>query len=195
MKQRRTPDERLRLFCSSVSYALSRRAVTNKTIDAGFKLHLDSNKKLAIETRLGDEEDVRSLLLEVRKYFASGSDIKFTKINDLTEAKLSADDLRDHNHALRAEWKRICTRDVLVSINGINYTPEDSFVLFANGIIFHDDKEKAAQVEGLDAIARGLLLTNVNRLVIQALQLANTQRLLIEHVLSAKDCPPSLDQE
>jgi hypothetical protein len=81
----RTDEERLRLFCELVTKARNRRAITGPTLEAGFTLHFGRIEGPAVETQLGDEEDVRSLMTDLRKFLAPKSDANFNRIADIVE--------------------------------------------------------------------------------------------------------------
>ena len=47
---------------------------------------------------LGDMDDVRSLMIDVRRFLAPNSDIQYQKIYKLLNLRLKDDDLREANH-------------------------------------------------------------------------------------------------
>jgi hypothetical protein len=49
--------------------AVNRRAIQEGTIAAGFKIRGERGKETEFTANLGDVEDVRSLMLDVRKFF------------------------------------------------------------------------------------------------------------------------------
>lgn len=140
----RSVEEQLRLFCQRVESALARRAVRNGTIAAEFSLRYTSDEGLRLETNLGDDEDVRSLLLEVRKFFADREDVHFPHIANLVERFVDDDELRDANRVNRQGWKQALGRGsgIALHANGVNYNPERCFDIVINGQLFHDDAAK-----------------------------------------------------
>jgi hypothetical protein len=177
----RSDDERLRLFCDRVARALSRRAVTEGTIAASFNVRWTEDEGLRIDTNLGDDEDVCSLLLEIRKFFSDREDVYFPRIANIVEQVVADAELREANRANRQSWKRALAGvgGIALHADGINYTPERCFDVVVNGELFHDDRDKAIAFERLVPEFRAFVLTSVNSLIIQVLGILHAERALI----------------
>lgn len=181
----RTDEQRLRLFCQQVEQTLSRRAVRDRTIEAKFSLSAHEGGDLVSTVSLGDDEDVRSLLMDVRKFLAPREDVFFPGITNIVH-RLTADhdDLREANTHNRAAWNRDQQGDgVALVINDSRLTPAECFDLVINGVLFHLDEEKARQFESLPQMMREFALVAVNSLVINVLRTLHAQRNLVEELL------------
>lgn len=175
----RTDVERLRLFCASVDDALNRRAVRQATVSSAFRFQYTPEEGLSLTTDRGDEEDMRSLLLAVRRFFSAGEDVQFTGIANVVERLVQEPELREANRANRRAWNRLRRGGLHFHVDGVNYAPEDGFDILVNGKLFHDDAAKAAVYDRLPSIFQQWLLTEVNRMVIDALQVLHAERELI----------------
>ena len=67
MPSTRDPETRLRLFVAKVDAAVNRRAVREGTIRSSFTL-TGSAEQSALQVDIGDEDDVRSLLIDFRSF-------------------------------------------------------------------------------------------------------------------------------
>lgn len=130
---------------------------------------------------MGDDEDVRSLLLEVRKFFADREDVHFPHIANLVERFVDDDELRNANRVNPQGWKQALGRGsgIALHANGVNYNPERCFDIVINGQLFHDDAAKAAEFERLPSQFQGWVLTNVNAVVLAVLGILQAERNLI----------------
>src|SRR5260370_1788978 len=111
----RTDAERLRLFCELVAKARNRRAITGPTLEAGFTMHFGRFEGPVVETQLGDEEDVRSLMTDLRKFLAPKSDANFNRIADIVERAVNDEDMREANRHNRECWKIVRTERLVQS--------------------------------------------------------------------------------
>lgn len=176
---RRAARDKLMLFCDNVDRVLSRSAITQGTISASFRLVFDQESGLQVETNLGDEDHVRSLLLDFRKFLSESEDVCFFSVANVVERAVSNDqELRDANRSNRDQWKDVL-RGYQIAVNQKTYTPEDCFKLVINGGLFHDDAAKAEELERMIAPARASVVVNVNRLVIKAIPVLIYERNLI----------------
>lgn len=96
--QRRSDVERLRLFCDRVNRTLA-RAVQDGTIRAKWELRSSAENGMSLATDFGDDEDVRSLLLDVRRFFSDGEDVFFNAIANVVERVVQDDELLDSRSA------------------------------------------------------------------------------------------------
>ena len=176
----RSVEEQLLLFCRRVESALARRAVRNGTIAADFHARSTPDGEIQLETDLGDDEDVRSLLLEVRKFLSDNEDVHFPRIANLVERTVDDAALRDANRTNRRIWKQaLGSSSITLHVNGVNYLPKRCFDIVINGHMFHDDAAKAAEFEHLDPVCQAFVLTNVNALVLVVLGILHAERNLI----------------
>ena len=77
VRPRRDDEERLLHFVATVDRCISRRAVQERTLRARFSIRSTIGEPVDVEADHGDEEDVRSLMLEFRKLLAKDNDAHF----------------------------------------------------------------------------------------------------------------------
>lgn len=174
----RTDAERLRLFCELVTKARNRRAITGPTLEAGFTLHFGRFEGPPVETHLGDEEDVRSLMTDLRKFLAPDEDVNFNRIANIVELAVTDDEMRDANRHNREGWKIVRTEG-LVRSEPHNRTPEAWFDLIINGEVFHDDAAKRAEFESLPEDLQAIGRATVNAMMLRMIQVLWPERNLI----------------
>ncbi|MCA1603031.1 MAG: hypothetical protein LC776_15820, partial [Acidobacteria bacterium] len=122
----RSDAERLDLFCTRAERAFTRRAVTAGTIRSEFHVRLLEGDEMAVTTDSGDEEDVRSLLLEVRK-FLSNDDTSFGRVANILERLLTDEGLKQANRRNRVAWKNALDNGLGYVDGGTHYTPKRLF--------------------------------------------------------------------
>lgn len=183
----RTDDERLRLFHRCVTAALSRPAVTSGTISATFHASYSEENGLQVETNLGDEEHVRSLLIEVRKFLAEKSDIHFFKIAKIVARLANDSALTEANARNVAQWKAALQGGggPWLVVDGVQYTPDHCWNIVINGALFHDDEDKAAELSRLAPEYQQWVLTQVNSLIIQVLGILTSEQETVSAVLAS----------
>lgn len=174
----RTDAERLRLFCELVTKARNRRAITGPTLEAGFTLHFGRFEGPAVETSLGDEDDVRSLMADLRKFLAPGEDVYFYRVANIVERSVTDEEMRGANRHNREGWKIVRTEG-LVRSEPHNRTPEAWFDLIVNGEVFHDDAAKRAEFERLPEDLQATGRATVNAMLFRMLQVLWPERNLV----------------
>lgn len=139
------------------------------------------DEPLAHEVTLGDDEDLRSALLDVRKFLAEKEDVFFPRVANAVERLVTNAELREANAANRATWRRLLEGGGMLTIVIDNraYTPERLFDLVINGGLFHDDKAKSEEFATFTPLMRDLALHNVNRLVIELARVLHAERNLV----------------
>jgi hypothetical protein len=180
---KRTDAERLRLFCELVDGALSRRAVTEGTIRASWSLSSSEEGGLVHDIDTGDDEDLRSLMLDFRKFLASREDVHFPRIAGIVERRVTDEDLRSGSRQNRQGWKRVLAGDIQMHANGHNYTRERCFDIVVNGKLFHTDLAKAEEFDQLPAECQGFVSASVAVLVIRGLEVLSAERNLIRRAI------------
>ena len=106
-------------------------------------------------------------------------DVYFYGVANIIEKTVTDDELHKANRLNREAWKHACAGGIQLHAVGVNYTPERCFDLVVNGELFHDDADKAAEFERLDAISRDFVHARANGLVIQALKILHVERNVI----------------
>lgn len=180
----RTIEHRLITFCRVAEDAVSRRAIQQGTIGAAWSLRGQVDEPVELTTDLGDIEDVRSLLLDVRKFFLNDEAAHFPSVANILEKRLTDNDLRDANRTNRRSWKNTMEGGLVYNHNGTCYTAERMFDLMVNGGMFHFDDVLAATWDGLDPMSRGMMQAQVHGLVLNCVAIAHAQRNVIRQALN-----------
>ena len=177
----RTDEERLNAFCQLVDEAVSRRAIKDQTITAKWSIHCgeDTDGDLAVDMDLGDTEDLRSLLLDFRKFLADGEDVFFNRVANIVGRAVTDPELHDAHRQNREAWKQVLGGDLQLVANDHIYTRAHCFDIMVNGKWFHGDADKAAEFDHLPVELQGFVLSNVNALVIKGLGVLHAERNLI----------------
>lgn len=132
----------------------------------------------------GDEEDFRSLMLDVRKFVLQEEAANFKAVANLLYMRLTDDDLRDAAVKNHAAWDRAMQGSgVLHDENRQPIRADRMFEVIAYGGMFHDDEDRIADWEGLDELYREMYRAEVTTLVTRCVRIARDQRRLIRGAL------------
>lgn len=182
MAATRDPEERLQLFVAKVDSALGRRAVREETLQAAFTI-TGGPEQSTFEFDTGDEEDVRSLLIDFRSFVASKEPEFANWVFNQLERHLVDEELRVAARNNRKYWDAAKAGPVRTLMNDRQFTAEQTFDLIVNGAIFHVDQDKAAVWSDLPEFVRQMMLTTLNRFVIDGLQVLVPTRNIVAEAL------------
>jgi hypothetical protein len=186
---RRSPEERLRHFVAVVEHCIGRRAIQEGTLKATFKLETAQGKSMELTTDFGDEEDVRSLLLDFRKLIAPKDDAHFTSICNIIEMLDNPcvdDDLLEYNRTNRASWKQALAGQLRFVYNGRTLGGEDFLGTLINGLWFHSDRAEETFYRSLDPVSQALLRQEAYAAIYHCLRVANAQRNVINDLFARR---------
>lgn len=176
------PEKRLRLFVEKFDAAVSRRAIREGTIQAGWTLQA-SDESSELTTDLGDDDDVRSLMIDFRSFVSPKEPAFANRVFNELERRLSDDTLKEHARSNRVHWDRAKAGGGQVVNNGVIYTAERAFDLRINGEIFHSDEAKRAEWDALGPWIQAMLRTMVNGFIIDGLYALHPTRNLVNQAL------------
>jgi hypothetical protein len=179
----RDPESRLRLFVAKVDEAISRRAIQEATIRSTFAL-TGSAYQSTLEVDTGDQEDVRSLLIDFRS-FVSPKEPEFANwvFNEL-ERRLTSDEVRMEARMCRRYWdlaKELRTRGM---VNDESFTAEQTFDLVVNGAIFHRDEAKREMWNLIPVVIQQEMLSILNGFVLEGLRTLAPTRHIVDRALT-----------
>ena len=150
-------------------------------------MSFDQENGLTWTSDLGDNEDLRSLLLDFRKFVSDDEDTFYYKIANIVEVSIPDVDLKAANRTNREGWKQVLTGDIQLHVNGVNYDRERCFKLLVNGKWFHSSAELEAEYDGLPAEFQSFILANVNALAIKSINVLVAERNLIREAFRRRD--------
>src|SRR4051812_15473585 len=137
---KRSDAECLRLFLDVVDEVLSRRAVRNG-LKASWEWEWDeTNNDIRFFCNRSDEDDLRSLAIDLRKFTSKGEDVCLSHIFNALWQESASTRIQEQSAALRKEWK---TAQVDTQYphgrdkKRAQYTPIDSWDLWVDGGVFH----------------------------------------------------------
>jgi hypothetical protein len=119
-----------------------------------FSLNVDRTRGMSVRLNLLNENDLRSFLLTFRMFISPRAEIQLNKVYDTCFLGLKKNnDLRDRLVKVRAVWKEALRNAGSIKFEEQTYSGEDAALLWMNGVYFHSDLDKYAQLE--EALSRG----------------------------------------
>jgi hypothetical protein len=180
-----TPKERLDAFCKVADAAAGRRAIKNGTLAADVTYSVTQGGPETVTANHGDEEDFRSLMLDMRKLVLQEEAANFNAIANLLYTRLTLDELRNAAVANRAAWNSAMQgRGALHDDHHQPIRSDRMFEVIAYGGMFHDNPDRIADWEGLDELYKEMYRAEVTVLVTRCVQIASAQRHLIQQALT-----------
>lgn len=196
MSMRRTPEERLQHFVATVERCGRTRAVQQGTIASSFTIHSQRDEPVNVHSDLGDEDDVRSLMLEFRKFVSDKDDAHFESICNIVYRSVEDSEVRAWVNTNRATWTQVFVGDIEFDLDGVKFRGRSALDVWVNGVLFHNDPVKEAAYNKVEPhILRPMFHAEMNRMVIHGLLTVGAMRNVIEEVfareLLARPAPPS----
>jgi hypothetical protein len=146
----------------------------------GEELHIDADH--------GDPEDLRSLMLEFRKFVSQRDDAHFYSICGIIERRVTDPVTIGYSRTNRIGWHdtmtgagdgRLQLQHGKRKVSGV-----DLLNVWMNGVLFHSDPDDEALYESLEPMGRAWFQQEVNRMVIEGLRVVHAQRNVINDVLA-----------
>lgn len=176
--------ERLDAFCANADSASSRRAIADGTLASMMMIVVAEGEKPEVEIDSGDEEDFRSLLMDVRKFTMQDA-TNFAALANQLVNRLNDPSLREAAKQNQKAWKDVQKgRGMLTSSDGQNVRADHMFEVVAYGGMFHHDPTKVAEWNALDDIDRGVYRTQVAEYLARCVDIARSQRNIIRAALA-----------
>jgi hypothetical protein len=180
-----TPEERLAAFCRVTDAARERRAIKDGTLAASVTYSVEQGGPETVTADHGDDEDFRSLMLDVRKFVLNDEAASFNAVANVLHTKLTDDDLRDAAAHNRAAWNEAMRGNgVLHGDDGAPIRADRMFQVVTYGGMFHDDLELIAEWDGLDPLFQAMYRAEVTTLVTRCVEVAAAQCNLIQKALN-----------
>lgn len=185
MAQSFTPTERFDAFQRVSTDAASRRAIRDGTLAAEVTYSVAIGEPEKVTADLGDEEDLRSLMLDVRKFFLQEEAANFNAVANLLYQRLQDSGLKDASVKNREAWNKVLKGDgVLVDEHQQPVRSEQMFHVMVYGGMFHDDATLLEQWNGLDEGFKAMYRAEVNVMVARCVDVAAHQARVIESALA-----------
>ena len=142
-----------------------------------------------VQAYLGDEDHVRSLMLDFRKLWSNDDDAHFYSICNIMQRRLTDPELIDSQKANRESWNRMLSGKTTGHVNfvrdGRTVAGNGVLDVWINGVLFHNDPDDQAFFDCLDSDTQLLFRQQVNAMVMTMLRIAHAQRNLVAGVLSS----------
>jgi hypothetical protein len=159
--------------------ARSRRAIEARTLKAGLTLHFGQVEGPAVETQLGDEDDVRALMIDIRKFLSPREDVYFIGIANIFDRSVTDEEMREASRHNRKAWKIVRTEGLIRS-EPHGRRPEEWFDLIVNAEIFHNDAAKQSEFESLPEDMQAIARATVNAMMLRMLPVLWAEKNVIE---------------
>ena len=180
---RRDDEDRLLHYVATVDRCISRRAVQERTLRARFSIRSTIGEPVEVEADHGDEEDVRSLMLEFRKLLAKDDDAHFFGICNLVERRVDDSEMLTYTRSNRDNWKVALSGAINFEHNGRSLRGESLMDAWINGVLFHSDPAMAAVFEALPHMLSAMMYQDINSMIIECLRAAHAQRNVVNEIL------------
>ncbi len=124
------------------------RVILNQGLSSDWSFSMGENQPTVFRASQPDEEDLRSYLLTFRKFISPKEPVFIRRIHKLCDQHLTSDELKGQIRDCQQGWKNHCVRGgIKLNIHGHDVRPEHIADLWINGHYFHDDLEKAKELE------------------------------------------------
>ena len=157
------------LFVERVEAISQRRGVVEATVRADFRIVMGGGQT-EMSVDVGDDEDLRSLVLDFRHFMAPREDVHVPDILSLVDAAIADDEWKAEFEGLLHVWERAMAGAGQVAVNRRLYTGRESFNLIVNGRLFHSDLAKRTELEQLPIGAQSLIRGQFNAFVLHGVE-------------------------
>jgi hypothetical protein len=178
-----TPIEQLQLFCHHAEQVRQLKLVRKRW---GTSLTLRGSRASGVMTishSQPDEEELRSLLLALRKFVADKEPTFLNRVYNLCEQHITSDFLKADLRKARHDWKQAQkTLGIAWTHNGREITPAHVADLWINSHYFHSDPEKLRELQSLvpEGLNRYVFITFIGETVLHVFYVEN----VIRHALA-----------
>ncbi len=145
-----TPQQKIRKFINTVERIQASRFVRN-TANIGFKLNFEVNSPLSQTITGADEEDMRSMLIDLRKFTLKQDDVYLIDVMDLLIKIGNEEDV-----VKVTEWKKAYLDflsnkpPIPMTINGNPLTVFEIWEKWLYGYYFHENSNHQSYLENLN---------------------------------------------
>ncbi|GEM_PF-3661947 len=158
----------IRLFLKRANELRERRVIKDKF--PGFSLSFKhENEELKFEENFPDEEDFRSLLLDLRTFVLNDEPNSFYHICNILYKKSNDEQFKEGVSLVRSKFRQALDQSSMIfKCNGVELNPEDILNYWLNGHYFHSDPEKEKQFKQMENVMpflKYLLLFTVFHLI------------------------------
>jgi hypothetical protein len=137
-------------FVYQVDQLRTRRVLTEKDLRSAMTMKFEKGRPLTMQYHRPDEEDLRSYLLDFRKFVSPREPVHLNRVLNVAHRHITSDEIVAELAKARADWKKaLKSGDVQFFTNEEAYPPERIMDLWINGSYFHDEPDKRRQLEAL----------------------------------------------
>jgi hypothetical protein len=173
-----TPIEELQLFCYQAEQVRQLKLV-RKRWSTSLTLRASRAGGATFSLTEPDEEELRSLLLALRRFVADSEPTFLNHVYNLCEQHITSDLLREDLRGARQAWKQAQkSLGIAWTHNGREVAPAHVADLWINGHYFHSDPDKLRELRALvpAGLTRYTFLTFIGETVLQVYYLENVIR-------------------
>lgn len=145
------PVEALRRFVYQVDELQARRVLQEQDLRSSFSLNAPAiNAPVSVSHHEPDEEDLRSYLLDFRKFMAVNDPVFLGRVLNVAHRHVTSDEITAGLVSARSGWKNtLAAGSVRFVIDDEHLTPEMILDLWINGWYFHNDSDKRRKLDAL----------------------------------------------
>lgn len=141
------PTETLRRFVHLADQLQTRKIIEDEELRSSLQIKGELNQPVAMNYHQPDEENLRSYLLDFRKFTMEGEPVFMNWVFGVAYRHITGEHLVQHLTQARRQWKESMIRgDIAFLVNGQTLQPERVLDLWINGYYFHEDREKARKL-------------------------------------------------
>lgn len=131
------------------------------------KFKFDPATGMSMRWNEPDAEQLDSFLIRFRPFVSQGEDVYLQNIHNLCFRAAKADELKRELQFAREHYSKVLKGLVVkIQFNGTAITPEHLSDLWINGIYFHNDEKKRAELEAMHPALRSLARTEFLSLLV-----------------------------
>jgi hypothetical protein len=142
--------ETLRRFVHNVEQLQTRRLLRDADLRSDLSLDWAEGGPLRVRHHEPDEEDLRSYLVDFRKFMAEREPVFLARVLSVARRHVTSDEIVAQLAAARSRWKEALKKgDFEIVVNEEQLRPETIMDLWIDGYYFHDDPEKRRKLDAL----------------------------------------------
>jgi hypothetical protein len=147
------PNETLRRFVHHVDQLRARRIIREEDLRSSLNLNASRETPLQVSHHEPDEEDLRSYLLDFRKFIAEQEPVFLNRVLNVAQRHVTSDEILGGIAGARSAWKDVLQKgDLAYRVNQTPLTPELVLDLWINGWYFHNDASKRRRLDALTRV-------------------------------------------
>lgn len=162
-----TDTKRLDLFLRRTDELRQEKLIQTGALSNAMRFSGRRDGQTILSVSKPEETMFRSFLLAFRLLIAQKEPVNVARVANLLGRQLADGPLRDDVIEARAKWAQVCrTGTVRLVIDGREFGPERTLMLYLNGRYFHSDGDARFELDSVGPMAEPLLRQQVNEILV-----------------------------